>query len=118
MPKRTYDELPPFSTRFKALQERAGMKNLDIAHDMGMHESQVSRWRTMSSHPVLPHLILIADYFEVTLDQLVGREDFPWEASRPASRRSRAAAVGQIDEELAGDGRARRSPRRGSAAGA
>lgn len=66
------------------LQELRNDKNLtqaDLAKIVGVSTSSIGSYETQLVDPPLPMLIKLADYFNVTLDYLVGRTrtQFSWD---------------------------------------
>lgn len=64
-----------FSTRLKELRIDRKLKQSDIADDLGITDQAISNYELGKREPRIPDLILIADYFHVTIDYLVGRSD-------------------------------------------
>lgn len=63
-----------FGAHLRGLLKERGLSNRAFAELMGRHETQVSRWTTMEHPPNVPTLIRMADIFEVSLDEMVGRD--------------------------------------------
>ena len=55
------------------MQER-GVKASDVARQTGIKRAAISKWKTGRTSPGVNALILLADYFGVTVDYLVGRD--------------------------------------------
>ena len=47
-----------------------------LAKDIHVSQQAVSNWCTGASEPKMSHLLKLADYFEVSLDCLVGRKEY------------------------------------------
>ncbi len=61
----------------ETLRELRGMRNLgqqQLADLLKISVKTVSHWETGYSEPSIAQLIALADIFEVTLDDLVGRD--------------------------------------------
>lgn len=58
---------------FNLMQER-GVKASDVARQTGIKRAAISKWKTGRTSPGVNALILLADYFGVTVDYLVGHE--------------------------------------------
>lgn len=56
---------------FKKLLESRNIKTADVAKATGLPKSMFSEWKNGRSKPKVDKLILIADYFGVSLDYLV-----------------------------------------------
>lgn len=63
-----------FSEQLKMLREQSGLKQRDIAESVGVIERTVSYWE-QGRECDLDSLILIARFFEVTTDYLLGVGD-------------------------------------------
>ncbi|MBR2865735.1 MAG: helix-turn-helix transcriptional regulator [Elusimicrobiaceae bacterium] len=64
-----------FAERFKYLREEKGISQERLADDLGVSHGIISFWETGKREPKLSNLILIAEYFGVTIDYLAGLED-------------------------------------------
>ena len=64
-----------FVSRLKELISESGKMQKDICLGMGVPKQKLTRWKTGYNEPSLDELIMIADYFNVTVDFLLGLED-------------------------------------------
>lgn len=64
-----------FAERFKYLREEKGISQERLADDLGVSHGIISFWETGKREPKLSNLILIAEYFGVTIDYLAGLEN-------------------------------------------
>ena len=64
-----------FGERLKELRQDKNLTQVDLALKIGVGKSIVSLWEKNECEPTLSKLIVIADYFGVTIDYLVGREN-------------------------------------------
>lgn len=68
-----------FATRLRELRtEKCGsmdafVEKFNKATDLSISKSTVSRWETGTAEPLMSSLILLADYFCVSPDYLIGR---------------------------------------------
>ncbi len=60
--------------KIKELREESGMTQKELASRIGNLQRNVSNWENGISEPDCKTLIDIADTFDVTLDELLGRE--------------------------------------------
>jgi transcriptional regulator with XRE-family HTH domain len=73
------EESPPrplashLATRLRELRARRGFTQDQVAKRLGCHESAVSRWESGSRFPTGEDLVSLADLFEVSTDDLLGR---------------------------------------------
>ena len=65
---------PPFYIRFLTVLEKCGISTYRIRNDSGISGGHFNNWK-IGRDPLIPTLIPIADYLDVSLDYLVGRED-------------------------------------------
>lgn len=59
--------------RMKELKKARKISQLKLAMELNMNQNTVSRYENMEREADYHTLILIADYFDVTLDYLLGR---------------------------------------------
>lgn len=75
--------------RIKELREKAGKQQKELAIDLGVSQPTVSDWESGRKIPSAKSTSKIADYFQVPIDYLLGREPAPEGApapSRPGSK--------------------------------
>ncbi|MGM0137639.1 hypothetical protein IGI65_000041 [Enterococcus sp. DIV0755b] len=63
------------SENLAKLRKEQGLKQTDMALFLKINNRQYQRYESGDSEPKLDTLIALADYFEVSLDYLVGRTD-------------------------------------------
>ncbi len=63
-----------FSENLKALRAACGTGQREIAAMLNISLKTVSHWETGYSEPSISQLIQLADFFDVTIDELVGRK--------------------------------------------
>lgn len=68
--------------RIKDLREDANMRQIDLADAVGIDQRTISNYETGKTYPDSFALIKIADYFNVSIDYLVGRTDYNVYASK------------------------------------
>lgn len=64
-----------FSQRLEALRTRQHRSRIVVSELCGLHPDAIRRYEHGESVPDIESLIAIADYFGVTIDYLVGREN-------------------------------------------
>ncbi|TXE13488.1 helix-turn-helix transcriptional regulator [Algoriphagus aquimarinus] len=57
--------------RIKAVLAEEGKKNIDLAKNLGVKDTTVSRWVTNDSQPSIERLFEIADFLEVDVRTLL-----------------------------------------------
>ncbi len=61
--------------RLKELRKKHGISQLKLALDLNMNQNSISRYENMEREADYETLIRFADYFEVSVDYLLGRTD-------------------------------------------
>ncbi len=63
--------------RLKELRLQRGMSQLRLAMELNMNQNSISRYETGEREADYATLIKFADYFNVSVDYLLGRTDNP-----------------------------------------
>ena len=63
--------------RLKELRKKKGISQLRLATDLNTTQNTISRYETGEREPGISELIKIADYFNVSVDYLIGRTENP-----------------------------------------
>lgn len=66
-----------FSDRLKLLRESRDLTQKIVAESVGMAPMAYQRYEYGTREPAYQKLLALADYFDVSLDYLVGRSDDP-----------------------------------------
>lgn len=61
--------------RLKELRKEKGISQLKLAMELNTNQNTISRYETGEREPGINELISIADYFNVSVDYLLGRTD-------------------------------------------
>lgn len=61
-----------FGQNLKKLRARRGLKQRDIAAALGIDRKQLSKWENERTEPDMRSLCLLADYYGVSIDYIVG----------------------------------------------
>ena len=64
-----------FAKNLKGLMKSENVTQTELAKEIGVAQSAVSAWVSGQKEPSLINLWLLADYFGVEIDFLVGRKD-------------------------------------------
>lgn len=64
-----------FAQNLRDLRESAGIGQVRLANDIGVSKGIISLWENGKREPTLSYLVLLAKYFNVTIDYLVGLEN-------------------------------------------
>lgn len=68
---------PSFSLRLKELRKTNNLTLEQLGKNIGSTKATMSNYETGQKKPSLDMVIKIADYFQVSIDYLVGRTDDP-----------------------------------------
>ena len=63
--------------RLKLLRKQKKISQLKLAMDLGMNQNSISRYENLEREADYATLIRFADYFNVSIDYLLGRTDNP-----------------------------------------
>ena len=72
--------------RLKQLRKEKNVTQKAMATAVGVTEASYQRFEYGTVRPGLPKLIVLADYFDVSLDYLVGRIDKHWKFIQQANK--------------------------------
>ena len=61
-----------FIPRFRDLLDHSGKQQKEICGDLGISPQKLSKWKTGYNEPNFDDLIMIAKYFDVSADYLLG----------------------------------------------
>ncbi len=63
-----------FAQRVKAEREKKNLSTTELAEKLGVQKSRVSMWETNGTIPRNDMLLKLCDFFNVTVDYLLGNE--------------------------------------------
>lgn len=63
-----------FKDRLKELRIEKGISQQTLAKSVDMSKMAISHWESGHSEPSISQLVFLADYFNVSVDYLVGKE--------------------------------------------
>lgn len=61
--------------RIRELMKENGLNQVRLAEEAGMKQNTISAWFLGKKEPCIQSLWMLADYFHVSIDYLVGRTD-------------------------------------------
>lgn len=64
-----------FSERVKTLRKERGLKQRELAEICGLGLRGYQQYEYDQSYPDVPKLLILGDFFDVSLDYLMGRTD-------------------------------------------
>ena len=65
-----------FAERLRKLREREGKSRIVLSQLCGLPDSSIRRYERGEAKPTMDSLVAIADYFNVSIDYLVGRTNY------------------------------------------
>lgn len=68
------EQRQPFDVLFSDLLKEKNVSEYRLVKQTGLARSKVDEWRKTTSLPSVESLVLVAKFFDVTVDRLVGRE--------------------------------------------
>ncbi len=68
------EQRQPFDVLFSNLLKEKNVSEYRLVKQTGLARSKVDEWRKAASLPSVESLVLVAKFFDVTVDRLVGRE--------------------------------------------
>lgn len=64
-----------FPGRLKALRKEFGLNQHEVAADLGLSDGGYRLYEQGKGYPDVPRLFALAEYFNVSIDYLLGRTD-------------------------------------------
>ena len=64
-------------TRLKEIRKKRGITQVKLSMDLNISQNSISRYEKGQREPDLATLVLIADYFHISIDYLLGRTENP-----------------------------------------
>lgn len=64
------------SKNLKQLMKESSVNQVKLSKEIGVAQSAISAWLHGKKEPSITSLWLLADYFNVEIDYLVGRKDY------------------------------------------
>ena len=64
------------AARIKELMRENSLTQVSLAEKVGLRQNTISAWLLGKKEPSIRSLWLLADYFNVDIDYLVGRKDY------------------------------------------
>jgi len=65
-----------FAINLKEFREEKELSQKQLSEKVGISQSSIARWELLKSEPTASDLITLANFFNVTVGQLVGTEDY------------------------------------------
>lgn len=64
-----------FSERLKELMKEQNLNQVRLAERIGVKQNTISAWLLKKKEPCIFSLWVVADYFDVSVDYLIGRSE-------------------------------------------
>ena len=72
-----------FIERFSTVLANSGKKQIEICKELGISKQKLSNWKTGYSEPNLDDIVMLAVFFDIRTDYLLGLEDETGAKVRP-----------------------------------
>lgn len=63
-----------YGTELKQHRELHALSQAQLAKETGLNQQAISLWETNKRTPSIENCVTLADYYGITLDELIGRE--------------------------------------------
>lgn len=87
-----------FCERFKELREARGLSQVQLGRNLGLSKQTISNWENSNISPSIDTIVSIADYFNVSTDYLLGRDEKRYIEVKGLSEKQLALIQMLIDE--------------------
>lgn len=64
-----------FGERLKELRQQHNLSQMDLSRATGLSQSAIAKWELQKTEPTASALILLAHFFEESVDYLLGLSD-------------------------------------------
>ena len=64
-----------FQARLKELLQAKEKSDMEISKEIGVTKQKLSHWKTGYTEPCMDDLIVLAHYFDISVDYLIGYEN-------------------------------------------
>lgn len=64
-----------FSEHLKELRKINGLSQMELSLKTGLSQSAIAKWELKKTEPTATNLIILADFFDESVDYLLGRLD-------------------------------------------
>lgn len=63
-----------YGEAFRIQRELAGLNQVELSHKIGISQQNISRWERDEVLPNIDFCVKLADFYNITLDELIGRD--------------------------------------------
>ncbi|MCL2556401.1 MAG: helix-turn-helix domain-containing protein [Firmicutes bacterium] len=65
-----------FGNILRELRQEKNLSQVQLANKTGLSKSAIACWELSQSEPTAGALIILAEFFDVSVDELLGRKDY------------------------------------------
>lgn len=65
-----------FSKNLRMLMKECGLNQVKLSKELNIAQSAISAWLSDKKEPSIKSLWLLADYFNCSVDELIGRKEY------------------------------------------
>ena len=88
-----------FKTRIKELREKEGLSMQQLDEKIGVNKSRVGMWENMGSVPRMDALKKISEFFDVSIDYLLGNDNTSFLDKENKKLNSLQRNLGKLNEK-------------------
>ncbi len=63
-----------YGEALKIQRELAGLNQMELANKIGISQQNISRWERDEVLPNIDFCVKLADFYNITIDELIGRD--------------------------------------------
>ncbi len=89
-----------FSLKLKELREKKGVSQRDVAEALKISKGSIGMWESTDRIPNAKQLNLLADFFGVSVDELLGRDEITPEERAQGARETIKKSITPIEDEM------------------
>lgn len=89
-----------FSLKLKELRESRRLTQRDLAQALNISKGSIGMWESTERVPNSKRLQQIANYFNISMDELIGREDITFEERATGASATRKENITPIEDDL------------------
>ena len=89
-----------FALRLKELREKKGFSQAQLASKLNVGIGSVGMWESTKQTPPATKLIQIANYFDVSVDYLLGHNEITSEERKAGASETKKISITPIEDEM------------------
>lgn len=87
-----------FNEKLLDLRKKKGLSQDEMGYELGVSRQTISKWESGQSYPDFQKLVLISDYFELSLDELIKGVDIQEVRDKDISAKQMNALSHNVEE--------------------